>query len=89
VKSNVSALALAAGLLWGAAIFMVALANMLWPEYGRAFLDVVGSIYPGYHPGTGFGSVISGTLYAVLDGAVAGFILGWLYNRLAHRSVAA
>ena len=89
MKSNVSALALAAGLLWGAAIFMVALANMLWPEYGRAFLEVIDSIYPGYHTGTGFGSVISGTLYALLDGAVAGAILGWLYNRLAHRSVAA
>ncbi len=89
MKTNVGALALAAGLLWGAAIFMVAVANLLWPGYGGAFLDVVGSIYPGYHPGTGFGSVISGTLYATLDGAVAGFILGWLYNRLAHRSAAA
>ncbi|HEX5133337.1 MAG TPA: hypothetical protein VFX92_12745 [Candidatus Krumholzibacteria bacterium] len=89
MKTNVSALALAAGLLWGAAIFMLALANLVWPGYGRAFLDVVGSVYPGYHPGTGFGSVISGTLYALLDGAVAGAIIGWLYNRLAHRHSAA
>jgi hypothetical protein len=67
---------------------MVAVANIMWPGYGRAFLDVVDSIYPGYHAGMGFRSVISGTMYAVLDGAVAGAILGWLYNRLAHRSSA-
>jgi len=27
-------------------------------RYGRAFLDLSASIYPGYHPGTGIGSVI-------------------------------
>ena len=89
MKANTSALAVAAGLLWGGAIFVIAVANMIWPGYGRAFLDVVGSIYPGYHPGAGFGSAISGTLYGVLDGAIAGAIIGWLYNILAQRRSAA
>ena len=89
MNANVKACARAAGLLWGAAVFMVALANMIWPTYGVAFLDMIGSIYPGYHAGGGFASVLLGTLYALLDGAVAGLVLGWLYNRFAHGGAAA
>lgn len=31
----------------------------------------------------GFGSVVVVTLYALVDGAVGGFLLAWLYNRFA------
>lgn len=85
MKCNVTALALTAGLFSGAAILMVALANLIWPGYGRAFLDVAASIYPGYHPGSGAGSVITGTLYGLVDGAIAGAVFGWLYNLLVHQ----
>ena len=53
-------------------------------EYGQAFLQLCASIYPGYHPGTGFGSVLIGTLYALVDGAIGGAIFGGLYNRFAE-----
>lgn len=85
MRCNVTALTLAVGLFWGTAIFLVALANLIWPGYGRAFLDIAASIYPGYHPGSGLGSVISGTLYALVDGAIAGAVFGWLYNVLSRR----
>ena len=39
---------------------------------------------PGYHPGTGFGSVLIGTLYALVDGAIGGAIFCGLYNRFAE-----
>ncbi|MGE5669728.1 MAG: hypothetical protein ACM338_16165 [Betaproteobacteria bacterium] len=84
MRFNVAALALAAGLLWGAAILVVASANQIWPGYGRTFLDLVASIYPGYHPNPGVGSVVTGTLYALVDGAIGGAVLGWLYNLLAR-----
>ena len=85
MRFNITALAIAAGVFCGAAILLVSLANLIWPGYGVALLDVAASVYPGYQPGTGIGSVIAGTLYAVVDGAVAGGIFAWLYNFAASR----
>ncbi len=82
MKLSVKALAITAGVLWGAAIFLTGIANLIWPGYGLAFLELAESLYPGYGIG-GFGSVIVATLYAILDAAVAGAIFAWLYNRLA------
>jgi len=73
--------ALTLAILWALAFFSMALAQQIWPAYGVAFLDLMDSVYPGYAPG-GFGSVITGTLYAVVDGAICGAVLAWLYNRL-------
>ncbi len=85
MRFNIIALAITTGLFWGAAILLVSLANLIWPEYGVALLDVAASVYPGYQAGTGIGSVIVGTLYALVDGAVAGAIFAWLYNFVASR----
>lgn len=85
MRINVTALSLTAGLFWGAAILIVASANMIWPSYGLAFLDLAASIYPGYHPGPAVGSVITGTLYGLVDGTIAGAVFGWLYNLLSRQ----
>lgn len=85
MRINVTALTLTAGLFWGGAIFIVGLANLIWPTYGRAFLDLAASVYPGYHASSGMGSVITGTLYAMVDGAIAGALFGWLYNLLSQQ----
>ena len=84
MRINVIALSITAALFWGAAIFIVATANMIWPGYGAAFLDLAASIYPGYAPGPGFGSIITGTLYGLVDGAIAGAVFGWLYNFISR-----
>lgn len=73
--------ALTFGILWAVVFFVVAGAQQIWPTYGVAFLDLMDGLYPGYAPG-GFGSVILGSLYAVVDGAICGAVLAWLYNRL-------
>ena len=80
IRFNIAALALAVGLFWGAAILIVSAANLLWPGYGRLFLDLAGSIYPGYRPGGGPGSVIA-------DGAAAGAVIGWMCNTLNETPV--
>jgi hypothetical protein len=85
MRFDVTALALTAGLLWGAAMLVVAGANLVWPGYGRAFLELVASIYPGYQPGAGLRSVVVGTLYALVDGVVGGAVFAWLYNLFARR----
>ena len=82
MKLNTKALALTAGLLCGAAMLLVGLANLAWPGYGRAFLTLMASLYPGYHAVGTAGDLVAGVLYALVDGAVCGLIFGWLYNRL-------
>ena len=88
MRFNVVPLALTLGVFWGAAILIVAVANLIWPNYGRAFLDLAASLYPGYHPGSGLASVITVTLYGLVDGALGGVLFAWLYNVVARRSAA-
>jgi hypothetical protein len=85
MRINVIALSVTAALFWSAAILIVASVNLVWPGYGVAFLELTASIYPGYHPGTGVESVITGTLYGLVDGAIGGAVFGWLYNYLSRK----
>ena len=81
MKLSVKGLALAAGILWGGMVFLIAIAHAWW-GYGSAFLQLADSLYPGYHAGGGVSSIFVGTIYALLDGLVGGAILAWLYNKL-------
>src|SRR6516165_6092041 len=76
MRLNITAMSMASGLLWGASILIIAAANLIWPSYGQTFLQLCGSIFPGYRPGTGMGSVVTGTIYALVDGAIGGAIFG-------------
>jgi hypothetical protein len=82
MKLSVKGLALAAGVFWGGMVFLIAMAHVWW-GYGDAFLQLADSLYPGYHAGGGVGSILVGTIYALLDGLVGGAVLAWLYNRLS------
>lgn len=82
MKLDVKAAAMAVGLIWGVlAMFLVGLANMIWPSYGQAFLDLMASLYPGYKATASIWHVIVGTLYGLVDGAICGALFAWLYNR--------
>lgn len=83
MRFNVRAMALTIGTMWAIVFFLVAAGQQMWPTYGIGFLKVMDGLYPGYTPG-GFGSVLVGTLYAVVDGAICGAVFAWLYNRF-HR----
>ncbi|MBI4905722.1 MAG: hypothetical protein HY820_18965 [Acidobacteria bacterium] len=39
------------------------------------------SVYPGYGATPTVAGVLAGTIWGILDGGVAGFLFGWLYNR--------
>ena len=80
MKLNVKALALTAGILWALAVLFVGAVNLIWSGYGRAFLQLMASIYPGYHAAGSAGDLIVGTLYALVDGAIGGLVFGWVYN---------
>ncbi len=83
MKLNLKALTAALAILWAGLVLVVGMANLISPGYGKAFLQVLASIYPGYADSGSFGDVIVGSLYALVDAAVVGFIFGWLYNLLA------
>lgn len=80
MKLSIRSLPISLGLFWGLTVLFVSFFNLLWPPYGKAFLEMVSSVYPGYKVVGTAGSVVIGTLYALLDGAVGGALFGWLYN---------
>ncbi len=86
MRLDPKALAMACGVLWGGALLLISLVNLAGPGYGGALLEFAASIYPGYHGPAGFGSVIVVTLYGLVDAAIGGFILAWLYNLFARGS---
>jgi hypothetical protein len=89
MKLNIKAFCLTIGIIWAVAVFLVGIANLIWSGYGGSFLQLLASIYPGYDASPSFGSVIVGTLYALLDGLVLGLVIAWLYNLFAGRAQAA
>ena len=84
MKLSIKGLAFTAAIIWGAALLIVGSANLMFPGYGANFLEVVGSIYPGYHPGTGISSVIIGSLYGIVDAGIGATVFAWLYNCFAE-----
>lgn len=82
---DTKALAFTVAVVWGGSYLLIGLLNLVFPTYGVAFLELGASIYPGYAGPSGVLSVIVVTVYALLDGAIAGLILGWIYNLAAGR----
>jgi hypothetical protein len=78
MRLSVKGLALAMGVTWGAGVLVLGLLGAV--GWGRAMVDVLGSLYLGFRP-TPLGSIIGG-VWAFVDGAVGGAIVAWLYNRL-------
>ncbi len=89
MRLSVKALAIASGLLWGGCLLVVGLVNLLAPHYGADFLRDMGSVYPGFYTSRSFAQVLLGTGYGLVDGAIAGLLLAWLYNIFAGQKDAA
>ena len=84
MRFNIRALALAIGVFWGGAILITGVANLIWPGYGQAFLQLIASIYPGNSGASSLGQVVIGTLYGLVDGTIGGAVFAWVYNWLAE-----
>jgi hypothetical protein len=78
MRLSVKGLGLALGVTWGAGVLILGLIGAI--GWGRAVVDVLGSLYLGFRP-TLLGSVIGGA-WAFVDGALAGVVVAWLYNRV-------
>jgi hypothetical protein len=80
MRLSLKSMAIAGGVLWGSGVLLVGLLNLIRPSYGESFLQTVSSVYPGFHISRTIGDVLTGTGYAVVDGAIAALLFGWLYN---------
>jgi hypothetical protein len=85
MKLCVCAFAATSSAIWGVGFLIVGLLNRFFPPYGIWFLEVVESVYPGYHAGWGLKNLAIGFLWALLDGFVAGGLLAWVYNRISRK----
>ena len=86
MKLNIAAFTLAFGIWWGGSVFLLTWCLILMgadPE----MLGVLQTIYIGYSI-TPLGSIV-GLVWGLLDGAVGGAILAWLYNMFAGKFAAA
>ncbi|MET0644928.1 MAG: hypothetical protein ABWZ17_11200 [Candidatus Binatia bacterium] len=84
MKLSVKSLVIAAALLKALCFLFVSLLNLILPPYGGALLALLSSLYLGYDPTAGPISLLVGTLYSLIAGAVAGGLFGWLYNSLVE-----
>jgi hypothetical protein len=84
LQLSIKGAVIAGGLLWGGALLLAGLLNLAYAGYAEAFLQVMSSIYPGFHASHTFGDVIVGALYGLLDGGLAGLIFAWLYNTFSR-----
>ena len=85
VKLSVKSLVIAAALLTALCFLFVSLLNLILPPYGGVVLALLPSLYLGYDPMAGLISVLVGTLYSLISGAVAGGLFGWLYNSFVEK----
>jgi hypothetical protein len=82
-RLSVKVMAIVPALLWGGCMLFVGLINMGASSYGGDFLRMMSSVYPGFHDTRTAGEVIVGTVYGLVDGAIAGILFAWLYNWVA------
>lgn len=80
MRVSLRAITLSSAILWGLAMLLVGLVHMVEPAYGREFLRLMSSIYPGADTSPTLARVLIGTVYGFADGAIAGFIFGLLYG---------
>ncbi|MEN6301652.1 MAG: hypothetical protein ABFD96_02965 [Armatimonadia bacterium] len=82
MRASTRASAITSGMIWGGALLTVGLVRLLRPSYGRRFMSVLASVYPGYGARPTLSDALLGGLYGFIDGSIAGLLYGWLYNNL-------
>ena len=83
MKFDLKALTITAAIVWAATVLIVAVAHTIWPGYGKTFLNLLASVYPGFAAIGTIGDAMVGSGYAFVDAAVVAFVFGWLYNLIA------
>ena len=74
-----SAAGIAVGLVWAFGVFFAGIFAMF--HWGNAFVETIALFYLGY--GASILGAIIGALWAVIDGFCAGYVIAWIYNKVA------
>ena len=77
MKLHVRSCALAAGIIWGAAIFLVTIWFLILGHQG-ATLSKLSNVYLGYS--VSFWGAVVGLIWGFIDGLIGGGLFAWLYN---------
>ena len=81
-RLNVRALAIAGGVVWALAMLFIGWTSWLF-DWGTGFVSLMSSIYLGFKPT--FAGAVIGALWALIDGALAGALIAWVYNKAAGK----
>lgn len=77
MKLDSKALALAGGIVWGAAIFVATWWLIIIGSSGKT-MNLLGRFYLGYKVAW-WGSFV-GLVWGFVDGFIAGLLIAWIYN---------
>jgi len=80
MKFNIAAAAIAGGIGFALCLGFAGVLSMAVDGYGKAFLDIMASLYPGYKASGTVGDLVIGCFYAAVDGIIAGGGIALLYN---------
>lgn len=78
MKLNPHKVGLSLGLVWAIALALLTVLAILFPPYGKEFITVIASVYPGYS--ISWAGVVMGFIYGFIDWYIGGVILAWVYN---------
>ena len=79
-KLDVKAFALAIGIVWSVAMFILGIMAMVC-GWGAKFVEILSLLYIGYSP-TLLGSII-GAVWGFVDAGIGAAVVAWLYNKFA------
>lgn len=77
------AFALAAGFVWAAILFIMAMI-VTWFNYGHGFVQGVSSLYYDYRPGL-VGGII-GAFWGFIDAFIGSLVFVWIYNLILGKN---
>ena len=79
-KLNATAFGLALGIIWAVFLFLIVILAM-YANWGNAWVELIASVYRGVDV-SWTGALIS-LPWAFVDAFIGGFLVAWLYNKLA------
>ena len=80
MKWDTRRFAITGGIVWALILSLTTLISVYTRGFAKAFLDGIGSIYPGYSISLG-GSII-GLIYGFFDVFIGVYIFAWVYKKL-------
>ena len=86
MKLSVKGLTIAGAIAFALGMFVVEILNIISPGFAEESLKIMASVYPGYKASGLCIDVIVGILYALVDGAICGFVFALLYNAFVGKA---